>query len=218
LLNRKRFPCGRTGVREPAASDQRTLPNYPPINPNGTAIVIAPRGAYSRVAMNHEGQQIANWLNAIGVTAFVLKYRIGSRYHHPIELGDAQRAMRLVRARAAEFCLESNRIGRLRRAGDNGTRRDRIFEVSLVFPRCTRRMAESTKRRVGQLGVPGEVQTWSGDNRKISRGTGDDASHLIDKRSGFSDRRYWRIPTTSASTSISPTFLLTIRRSRSESI
>ena len=47
--------------------------------------------------MNHEGRQIANWFNALGVTAFVLKYRLGPRYHHPIELGDAQRAIRLVR-------------------------------------------------------------------------------------------------------------------------
>ena len=47
--------------------------------------------------MDKEGRQIASWFNAMGVTAFVLKYRLGPRYHHPIELGDAQRAIRLVR-------------------------------------------------------------------------------------------------------------------------
>jgi acetyl esterase/lipase len=55
--------------------------------------------------------QEANWFNAMGVTAFVLKYRLGPRYHHPIELGDAQRAIRMVRARAAEFNIQPDRIG-----------------------------------------------------------------------------------------------------------
>jgi acetyl esterase/lipase len=61
--------------------------------------------------MNHEGRQVANWLNAMGISAFVLKYRLGPRYHHPIELGDAQRALRTVRARAAEFGVKPDRIG-----------------------------------------------------------------------------------------------------------
>jgi acetyl esterase/lipase len=50
-------------------------------------------------------------LNAAGVTAFVLKYRLGPKYRHPIELGDAQRAIRLVRARAAELGVAPDRIG-----------------------------------------------------------------------------------------------------------
>ena len=54
---------------------------------------------------------MANWFNAMGITAFVLKYRLGPRYHHPIELGDAQRAIRLVRSRAAEFEISPDRIG-----------------------------------------------------------------------------------------------------------
>jgi acetyl esterase/lipase len=63
------------------------------------------------LADNHEGRQVANWFNAMGVTAFVLKYRLGPRYHHPIELGDAQRAIRLVRSRAKEFEVSPDRIG-----------------------------------------------------------------------------------------------------------
>jgi len=47
----------------------------------------------------------------MGITAFVLKYRLGPRYHHPIELGDAQRAIRTVRSRAAEFNIIPDRIG-----------------------------------------------------------------------------------------------------------
>ena len=65
----------------------------------------------SGLAMNHEGRQVANWLNAMGISAFVLKYRLGPRYHHPIELGDAQRAIRLVRTQAAEYGVKPDRIG-----------------------------------------------------------------------------------------------------------
>jgi len=77
----------------------------------GTAVIIAPGGGYGALAANHEGRQVANYLNALGVTAFVLKYRLGPRYHHPIELGDAQRAIRTVRARAKQFGVSPDRIG-----------------------------------------------------------------------------------------------------------
>jgi len=76
-----------------------------------TAVIVIPGGSYGYLATNHEGRQIANWLNGMGVTAFVLKYRLGPRYHHPIELGDAQRAIRMVRARAKEFAVAPDRIG-----------------------------------------------------------------------------------------------------------
>lgn len=79
--------------------------------PNGTAVVIAPGGGYAALAMDHEGRYVAAWFNAMGVSAFVLKYRLGPRYHHPVELGDAQRAIRLVRARAAQFGIAPDRVG-----------------------------------------------------------------------------------------------------------
>lgn len=96
-----------------ADSDIPTLTLYLPVHPaqSQTAVVIAPGGSYMMLASNHEGRQVANWFNALGVTAFVLKYRLGPRYHHPIELGDAQRALRLVRSRAAEFGYAPDRIG-----------------------------------------------------------------------------------------------------------
>jgi acetyl esterase/lipase len=102
---------GAPGALGKTEADQPTLTYYPPVNGTGTAIVVAPGGGYSLVAMNHEGRQIANWLNAFGVAAFVLKYRIGPKYHHPIEMGDAQRAVRLVRSRATEFGVQPDRIG-----------------------------------------------------------------------------------------------------------
>ena len=78
---------------------------------NGTAVVIAPGGAYLGLAANLEGRQVADFFAARGVTAFVLKYRLGTTYLYPTPLRDAQRAMRFVRARAAEFGVAPDRIG-----------------------------------------------------------------------------------------------------------
>jgi len=91
--------------------DIPTLTYYPAAHASPTAIIVAPGGGYHGLAMNHEGRQIANFLNAMGITAFVLKYRLAPRYIHPIELGDAQRAIRLVRTRAAEYGVKPDRIG-----------------------------------------------------------------------------------------------------------
>jgi acetyl esterase/lipase len=93
--------------------DNPTLTIYPSVDPrsSGTAVIVAPGGSYVILAINHEGRQVANWLNSLGVTAFVLKYRLAPKYHHPIELGDAQRAVRLVRARAKQFGVRPDRIG-----------------------------------------------------------------------------------------------------------
>jgi acetyl esterase/lipase len=103
---------GAPGALGKADTDIPTLTAYrAPRAANGTAVVIAPGGGYQNLAMEHEGRQFAYWFNAMGVTAFVLKYRLGPRYHHPIELGDAQRAIRTVRARAAEFGIVADRIG-----------------------------------------------------------------------------------------------------------
>jgi len=94
-------------------TDKPTLTIYPALHPGATrtAVIIFPGGAYAMLASNHEGRQVANWFNALNVTAFVVKYRLGPRYHHPIELEDAQRAIRLVRSRAAEFEISPDRIG-----------------------------------------------------------------------------------------------------------
>jgi acetyl esterase/lipase len=91
--------------------DIPTLTYYPAAHAVPMAVIVAPGGGYRNLSMNNEGRQIANWLNAVGISAFVLKYRLGPRYHHPIELGDAQRAVRLVRTRAAEYKVKPDRIG-----------------------------------------------------------------------------------------------------------
>lgn len=75
------------------------------------AIIVCPGGAYRVLASNHEGRQVASFLNSLGIAAFVLRYRLGPKYQHPIELGDAQRAIRLLRARASDWRLDPARIG-----------------------------------------------------------------------------------------------------------
>ncbi len=77
----------------------------------GSAVVVCPGGGYQMLALDHEGKQIAEWLNSLGVAAFVLRYRLAPRYHHPAPLQDAQRALRFVRAKAEEFGIVPDRVG-----------------------------------------------------------------------------------------------------------
>jgi acetyl esterase/lipase len=74
-------------------------------------VIVAPGGAYLGLAANLEGRQVADWFTSRGVTAFVLKYRLGRNYLYPIPLTDARRAIRLVRSRAKEFGIAPNRVG-----------------------------------------------------------------------------------------------------------
>src|SRR5439155_21753259 len=94
-------------------ADRPTLTVYRPgaDRASGAAVVVCPGGGYGALALGHEGKDIAAWLTGHGVTAFVLKYRLGPRYHHPAPLQDAQRALRTVRARAQEWHVDPNRIG-----------------------------------------------------------------------------------------------------------
>jgi acetyl esterase/lipase len=107
------WPNGAPGAQGNEDIDQPSIAPYvvPPGRGTGTAVVVCPGGGYSHLAMDHEGDQIAKWLNSLGVSAFVLKYRLGPKYHHPVELGDAQRAIRTVRAKAAEYRVASDRVG-----------------------------------------------------------------------------------------------------------
>ena len=76
----------------------------------GAAIVVCPGGGYRALAP-HEGHDIAVWLNSLGVTAVVLKYRLGPKYQHPAMMNDALRAIRFTRAKAAEWKIDPNRVG-----------------------------------------------------------------------------------------------------------
>jgi acetyl esterase/lipase len=89
-----------------------TLTRFAPEKPNGTAIIYAPGGGYIRVAGGVNGGEITRWLNSLGVTVFLLKYR-NVEYGHPAPLRDALRAVRMLRSRAAEFGLKPDHIGML---------------------------------------------------------------------------------------------------------
>ena len=94
-----------------------TITIYTPneISVNGTSIIVFPGGGYSHLSMNKEGEKIAKWFNSLGITAFVLKYRMPSdeimkdKSIGPLQ--DAQEAVRMVRRNAKKWNLDSNKIG-----------------------------------------------------------------------------------------------------------
>jgi acetyl esterase/lipase len=80
----------------------------------GAAVLVCPGGAYQILAMDLEGTEVCDWLNSIGVTGVLLKYRVPKRAgleKHTAALQDAQRAMGIVRSRAKEWNIDSTRIG-----------------------------------------------------------------------------------------------------------
>lgn len=110
------WPDGAPGAKGTADGDKPTLTLYlpPKEKANGAAVVIYPGGGYGHLAMDHEGHQIAQWLNSLGVAGFILQYRhrnSGAGYGHPAPLQDAQRAVRMVRSRAQEWNVDPGRIG-----------------------------------------------------------------------------------------------------------
>ena len=107
------WPGGAPGALGNSSNDIPTLTMYlpPAASASGAAIVVCPGGGYGGLA-SHEGQDYALYLNQHGVSAFVLRYRLGSQgYRHPRMLEDAQRAIRLVRARAGEWKIDPKHIG-----------------------------------------------------------------------------------------------------------
>lgn len=99
------------GSDAPAETPTLTVfrPQFPPAK--GPAVVIAPGGGYVGLAMRLEGIEPAAWFTSRGVTAFVLKYRVGATARLPAPLLDGARAIRFVRAHATEFGVDPNRIG-----------------------------------------------------------------------------------------------------------
>lgn len=77
---------------------------------NGTAVLVCPGGGYGGLAMEHEGSMVAQWLNSIGISAFVLYYRMPN-HHADIPLKDAQRAIELIRQNAEKWKIDKNKVG-----------------------------------------------------------------------------------------------------------
>jgi acetyl esterase/lipase len=107
------WPEGAPGALGEADKDKPTLTPYlaDPAKATGASIVVCPGGGYGGLA-GHEGRDYALWLNDLGVSAFVLKYRLGSHgYRHPRMVEDAARAVRLVRSKASEWAVDPKRVG-----------------------------------------------------------------------------------------------------------
>ena len=99
-----------TRIRRP------TIDVFPASRPNGTAILVLPGGGFSKVVPDKEGSEAAPWLNKLGISVFVLRYRTSevtpkteAAWKRPLQ--DAQRALRLIRARAAEWQIQPDRVG-----------------------------------------------------------------------------------------------------------
>src|SRR5580658_2301878 len=105
------WPNGAPGTLGNAEADKpRMYAFLPKTRSTSAAVLVIPGGGYEHVAMGHEGFQIATWLNAQGIPAFVLDYRV-KPYRYPVEIDDGRRAMRLIRAHAAEYGINPNRLG-----------------------------------------------------------------------------------------------------------
>jgi acetyl esterase/lipase len=107
------WPNGAPGALGTEEKDIPTLTAFLPTpeKTTGAAIIICPGGGYGGLA-RHEGQGYAEWLADHGIAGIVLKYRLGSKgYRHPAMLNDAARAIRLTRAKAAEWKIDPKRVG-----------------------------------------------------------------------------------------------------------
>lgn len=99
------------GALGKADKDIPTITAFLPASPNGTAMVVCPGGSYAFLSPR-EGKDYALFLNMLGISAYVLKSRLGPEgYHHPVELQDVARALRMVRAHAVEWKLDPMKIG-----------------------------------------------------------------------------------------------------------
>jgi len=106
------WPAGAPGALGETDADKPAIYAWlPASNPTKTGVIVAPGGSYEHLSVVHEGSDVAAWLNAHGIAAFQLRYRLGPKYHSPVELGDAQRAIRTVRARAGEYGIAPDHLG-----------------------------------------------------------------------------------------------------------
>ena len=104
------FPHGAPGAIGRESGDVPTITPYPAKDPDGSAMIVFPGGGYRNLA-KHEGEPVAQWLASLGVSAYVVHYRLGPRYRHPAMLHDAAHAVRTLRAMAREWKIDGGRIG-----------------------------------------------------------------------------------------------------------
>jgi acetyl esterase/lipase len=113
------WPQGAPGASGSDVGDENHSGDIPTITvylppkekASGASIVICPGGGYGFLATEHEGKDVAEWLNSLGVAGVVLKYRLAPKYKHPAPLDDARRAIRMVRWKSKEWGLDPDRVG-----------------------------------------------------------------------------------------------------------
>ena len=128
IVLRPDLPAGEEWYTPPATNEHVKSPTekwvrkvtrpvmevYPAAKPNGVAVVVAPGGGFSILAIEHEGRDVARWLNERGVSAFVLRYRVGLESREVSQkaaIEDGLLALKTVRERAGEWKLDPTRIG-----------------------------------------------------------------------------------------------------------
>jgi acetyl esterase/lipase len=105
------WPDGAPGALGSTEADKPRLYAWMPVKRStSAAILVIPGGGYAHVTLGYEGFQVASWLNALGMPAFVLDYRVAP-YHYPAPIDDGRRAMRYIRAHAAEYGIDPHRLG-----------------------------------------------------------------------------------------------------------
>lgn len=109
------MPLWPDGAPNAIGKEPQDMPTITPFlapkeTATGAAVLVLPGGGYTRLSDVKEGSDIAKWLNSLGISAFVLKYRLGPRYNQPNPLLDAARAMRTIRHRAAEWGVDTKRV------------------------------------------------------------------------------------------------------------
>src|SRR5690606_24373524 len=113
-------PAGSESIGDGGRHTDIEVPQYhvylpPREKATGRAVVILPGGGYTILAMNHEGHDYAKWLNERGIAGIVVKYRVSGKdsfgYRHPVPFLDARRAIRTVRANAAEWNIDPAKVG-----------------------------------------------------------------------------------------------------------
>ncbi len=105
----KVLPDKGDGIKRVTNVTSPTITVYKPDKANGTCVLVCPGGGYGILAINHEGTDVCDWLNGLGVTAVLLKYRVPRQRKGALQ--DAQRAISLVRHNAAAWAVRADRIG-----------------------------------------------------------------------------------------------------------
>lgn len=105
------WPDGPPGAPLDAPGERPSLTLYqPPADKaTGSVVVVCPGGGYGALAQ-HEGEPIAQWLNSLGISAVVLRYRLGPANHHPAMIEDASRAIRMTRSNAKLWKVDPGRV------------------------------------------------------------------------------------------------------------